>query len=261
MGTHCRHVMPSGRQCHGYVLRGENFCYFHGRLRRAADTPTDSIVIPFLEERCAIQVTLTQVLRAIANNTIDRHRASLLLYGLQLSLQCVDRKEDAIPFSTVEALFKTSDGEELAADPSDFDEDGEEEEEEEEDEEEDDESEDSQDKGSEGGATADGNVPGQREGEAGPDQNKCANESEAGSSLTNEAAADNDSGDEDNENSDGHSEDEKVQDDEDDPEDDEFAGETTEELVADAKYLQSISHALEVGNTRLAARLLAKSSP
>jgi hypothetical protein len=125
--------MPSGRECHGYALKGGPFCYFHTRLHLAARKPisaTDSIEIPVLEDRCAIQVTITQVLRAIVNNTIDRPRASLLLYGLQLSLQSVDRNNWAIPFGTVEALSQTSDGDELAADPDDDDEDEDDEEEE-----------------------------------------------------------------------------------------------------------------------------------
>jgi hypothetical protein len=118
--------MPSGRQCEAYALKGENFCYFHGRLHRAAKKPVnimDSIEIPVLEDRCAIQLAITQTLRAIVNNTIDRHRASLLLYGLQLALQSVDRKNYAIGYSTVQALSQTPDGDELALDVEDEDED------------------------------------------------------------------------------------------------------------------------------------------
>jgi hypothetical protein len=125
--------MPSGRKCHGYALRGGNFCYFHSRLHLAAQKPAGKkgpVEIPVLEDRCAIQVTITRILRAIVNNTIDRPRASLLLYGLQLALQSVDRNGWAIPVGTVEALSHTSDGDELAADPDDDDEDEDDEEEE-----------------------------------------------------------------------------------------------------------------------------------
>ncbi len=185
MAPHCRHIMPSGRQCHGYALQGEDLCYFHSRRRLAAAKPADSIEIPLLEERCVIQVVITQVLRAIVNNTIDRPRASLLLYGLQLALQSVDRKIDAIPFGSVEAISEASDGEELAADPYDEDE---------EDEDEDDEEE----------------------------RDDDDEEEEAGDSLDNE---------------------------------------TTGELIAGQKYLESVSNALDAGDMRLAARLLKESSP
>jgi hypothetical protein len=163
----------------------------------------DSIEIPLLEDRCAIQVTLSQVLRHIVNKTIDRPRASLLLYGLQLSLQSVDRSSWAIPIGTVKALHHTRDGEDLAVDPDDEDEYEDEEDDEEED----------------------------------PDQ------------------SDAESGD------DSDAEELESPDDGDDDEDDEFSGETTEELIADQKYLQSVSNALEVGDMRLAARLLKESSP
>ena len=82
MAAHCRHIMPGGDQCHGYRIQGGDLCYFHNRRRLAAlrpASPMDSIEIPLLEDRCAIQVTITGILRAIVNKTIDRPRAALLL--------------------------------------------------------------------------------------------------------------------------------------------------------------------------------------
>ncbi len=197
MASHCRHIMPSGRQCHGYALQGGDLCYFHSRRRLAAAKPADSIEIPLLEERCVIQVVITQVLRAIANNTIDRPRASLLLYGLQLALQSVDRKADAIPFGSVEAISETSDGEELAADPYD------------EDEEDEDDEEDSDESGGDVDKDSD-------------DDEQDGGEDDSGDGLDNE---------------------------------------TTGELIAGQKYLESVSNALDRGDMRLAARLLKESSP
>ncbi len=206
MASHCRHIMPSGDQCHGYRLQSGDLCYFHNRRRLAALRPAssmDSIEIPLLEDRCAIQVTITGVLRAVVNKTIDRPRAALLLYGLQLSLQSVDRSLWAIPIGTVDAISESSDGEELAAEPDDEDEDD--------DEDDDDEEEDSDDSGD-------------------------------------------DDSDEEDENDD--SEDDSDSDDDNDDEDDGLDNETTAELVAGAKFLNSVSNALEAGDMRLAARLL-----
>ena len=200
MAPRCRHIMPSGKQCHGYALRGEDLCYFHRRQHLAAQKPAsanDSIEIPLLEDRCAIQVTITQVLRAIVNNTIDRPRASRLLYGLQLSLQSVDRKSWAIPIDPVEAISQTSDGEELAVDPDDYED------------EDDDEEEDSD--------------------EAGDDDDE------------DDEDDDEDDNDLDNETPGGH--------------------QTTEELIADAKYLESVNNVLDVGDMRQVKRLLSKSAP
>jgi hypothetical protein len=129
--------MPSGTQCHAYALRDEPFCYFHSQLHRAAKQPVsliDSFDIPLLEDRCAVQLTITRVLRALVNKTIDRHHASTLLYGLQLALQSVDRSSWAIGIATVEGLSQTPDGDVIAFDPDEDLEDDEDEIEEEEEE-------------------------------------------------------------------------------------------------------------------------------
>ena len=270
MALKCRHVMPGGGQCHGYAIHGANLCYFHRRRRIDAKKPVnlaDPIEIPLLEDRCAIQVTLSAVLRQIANNTIDRPRASLLLYGLQLSLQSVDRKHYSIPFGSVQALSRTRDGEEIVADLDDEYDD-------EDEEEEDDESEESEDNDSEGDATVASDVTGQPGGDAEADQNKSASqsmasssqdksasESKASSNSKEKAAADDDSGGQDDENSGDHSEEEKVENEKHNSEDDEFAGKTIEELIAGQTYLQSVSNALDVGDMRLAMRLLSNTSP
>ncbi len=145
--------MTSGNQCHAYALRGEPFCFFHARLHRAAKQPVsliDSFDIPLHEDRCAVQLTITRVLRALVSNTIDRQSASTLLYGLQLALQSVDRSDCAIGFDTVDSLSQTPDGDVIASGPDeDFedDEDDSEEDEEEEDEDEDDDEDDEEEEG------------------------------------------------------------------------------------------------------------------
>ncbi len=139
MKPHCRHIMPSGGQCHAYALRDEPFCFFHARLHRAAKQPDsliDSFDIPLLEDRCAVQLTITRVLRALVKKTIDRQSASTLLYGLQLALQSVDRSDWAIGFNTVEGLSQTPDGDVIASEPDEDLEDDEDEDEDEEEEEE-----------------------------------------------------------------------------------------------------------------------------
>lgn len=143
MKPECRHIMPSGKQCRAHALRGESFCFFHSQLHRAAKQPVsliDSFDIPFLEDRCAVQLTITRVLRAFVNKTIDRQSVSTLLYGLQLALQSVDHGSWAIGFDTVEGLSETPDGDEIAFDPDEDleDDEGEIEEEENEQEEDDD---------------------------------------------------------------------------------------------------------------------------
>ena len=195
MDNECRHIKFSGNRCKAYALRGEPFCYFHKRHHAAQKKPPgsmDSIEIPFLEDRCAIQNSLTQVLRAVVNNSIDRARAATVLYGLQLALQSVDKGTWAIPFDTTKAVSRTPDGDEIAADPNhDY------EEEEYEDEADDEENED--------------------------DENE---EDEEGGGDGEKDAEDGDK--------------------------------STEELVAEGKYLQSVHQALALGHMRQAARSLSR---
>jgi hypothetical protein len=141
MASNCRHIMPSGCQCQAHALQGEDLCYFHSRRRHVPGKPADRVEIPLLEDRCAVQITITQVLRAVVNKTIERPQAQLLIYGLQLALQSVDRRGNPMSYKTVEAISESSEGEELAADP-DEEEDDEDDEDEETDSDESDEEED-----------------------------------------------------------------------------------------------------------------------
>lgn len=118
MALLCRHIMPNGKRCHSPLLRGTHYCYFHTRLHRLASDKIpaveETIKIPILEDRSAIQIALAQVLNGLASSRLDPRRAGLFLYGLQIASQNVEREEDILPISTVASLTHTSEGEELA---------------------------------------------------------------------------------------------------------------------------------------------------
>ncbi len=91
----CRHIFTDGRRCGSPCLRKpeghEDFCYYHhtsrrpapciGRSRRRSTTFT----LPLLEDRSAVQHSISQVLQKLAQNELDPRRAGLLLYGLQIA--------------------------------------------------------------------------------------------------------------------------------------------------------------------------------
>ena len=116
----CRHIMPNGARCHSPALRGTHYCYFHPRLHRQANQPRTTLTgaeplkLPILEDRSAIQVALSQILDALASSKLDRPTAGLLLYGLQIASQNVERKQDILPFKAIESITHTRDGDELA---------------------------------------------------------------------------------------------------------------------------------------------------
>ena len=125
----CRHIMPNGARCHSPALRGLDFCYYHTRLHRLARPvqpkakpadvqPSaeafDPVKLPFLEDRSAIQVALSQILDALSTGKLQPKQASILLYGLQIASQNVERKQDILPFKAVESVSRSRNGDELA---------------------------------------------------------------------------------------------------------------------------------------------------
>jgi len=125
----CQHIRPSGVKCAAIAIRGHRFCYFHLQSRRglAAVTPAEAvangatapapqsatITMPMLEDRTAVQMVLTEVLRALAANQIDAKRASLLLYGLQIASANCHRLDHIGDLFSVHELELTPEGEEV----------------------------------------------------------------------------------------------------------------------------------------------------
>jgi len=89
----CNHIRKNGRLCQSPALHGRNFCYFHltNRARRqkaARALRCDAKVplnLPFPEDIYSIQVSLHEVMVAIAEKRIDPSDAGRLLYSLQLA--------------------------------------------------------------------------------------------------------------------------------------------------------------------------------
>ena len=109
--------MTSGKKCEAPALKGGHFCYYHTRLHldaRKKVTPMDSIEIPVIEDNCSLQLVLAQVLQQLVNGNIDRQRAGLLLYGLQIAAQTVDRNRNMIPGLNVKSITRTREGDDLA---------------------------------------------------------------------------------------------------------------------------------------------------
>ena len=117
MTYECRHIMHNGAKCQSPSLRGKPYCYYHTRLHRFTAAPPpgpmDTIRIPVLEDRTAIQVALSQVLNDLASGRLDPKRVGLFLYGLQIATQIVERQGEVIPRETVETMTQTDTGEEL----------------------------------------------------------------------------------------------------------------------------------------------------
>ena len=116
----CRHIRINGERCGSPALRSETFCYYHieqGRRHRrptprssatptvlhpmtlqdgsqrgpqydpqlAAPTETLQLDFPPLEDRHSIQLALSMLINALAQDRIEPKRAALILYGLQVA--------------------------------------------------------------------------------------------------------------------------------------------------------------------------------
>ena len=66
-----------------------------------------------LEDRSAVQLVLTDVLRALAANQIDTKRAGLLLYGLQIASANCSQYDNIGHHNSVPDVEITSEGEEV----------------------------------------------------------------------------------------------------------------------------------------------------
>ncbi len=111
---YCRHIRINGERCCSPALANKHFCYFHLELelrhrrcsRALKSVPAvlhpmslqdgaqrDPILaepalpfdLPPLEDRHSIQVALSLIITALAENRIDPKRAALLFYGLQIA--------------------------------------------------------------------------------------------------------------------------------------------------------------------------------
>ena len=87
----CDHLKEDGVYCGSPALNGRKYCYFHlnlrgrrlksARARRRGDNPT--LNLPFPEDMHAVQVSLAEILWALAEHRIDHKSAGLMLYTLQ----------------------------------------------------------------------------------------------------------------------------------------------------------------------------------
>jgi hypothetical protein len=85
----CTHIKVTGVRCGSPALRGEQFCYFHQRMMRGVATPPNARLHPIalIENEEAIQASLMEVINALARNTIDLHRAQLILRALTIAVR------------------------------------------------------------------------------------------------------------------------------------------------------------------------------
>jgi hypothetical protein len=86
---HCQHIKVTGVPCGGPAMRGEQFCYFHQRLLRGVKIPPRSRIHPIamIEDEESIQVSLMEIINALARNYIDPRRADIMVRALNIAVK------------------------------------------------------------------------------------------------------------------------------------------------------------------------------
>ena len=149
MQTTCKHIKSSGARCRAVALTGHPFCFWHSRIYRShveanrwypnlynpencaeerqknpdtdwnfsgvrANYP-DSDALPPLEDAESIQISISLILRALADSRIQHKQAALMLYALQIAANNVRAVKPAIEDS-VSHIARTQEGFEIAGD-------------------------------------------------------------------------------------------------------------------------------------------------
>jgi hypothetical protein len=105
----CRHIHTAGHRCGSPALRNEDFCYFHHTTRRPAPSPKfippdAAFDLPSFEDRASIQLAITEIARRVAMNQLDRRRAGILLYAIQIASSNLQRGTKTTPETDHEDL-------------------------------------------------------------------------------------------------------------------------------------------------------------
>jgi hypothetical protein len=82
MYKECRHIKPNGCKCKSPALKDKPYCYYHIRVHgiarnSSATSPYEQkeLQIPFLEDRGAVQVALSEVVSTSRYRGSTNHRS------------------------------------------------------------------------------------------------------------------------------------------------------------------------------------------
>ncbi len=121
MYKECRHIKPNGCKCKSPALKDKPYCYYHIRVHgitriSSVTSPYEQkeLQIPFLEDRGAVQIALSEVVSALASHHIEFKRAALMIYALQVASSNAKVPTDLVALQQVRDASENEEGEELA---------------------------------------------------------------------------------------------------------------------------------------------------
>lgn len=98
----CNFLKYDGVLCGSPAMHGKDYCYHHTRQMTSAYYGARArrrrsvcrLALPALEDRRAIQHMLSQIVQALANDTIDYRRATAMLAALRMASADLDRPQE-----------------------------------------------------------------------------------------------------------------------------------------------------------------------
>ena len=89
----CTYTKSDGESCSAYAVRNTDLCYFHSQTSDGRRKKKKKVLnLPVLEDDRAIQMAVTNICRAVADDSLEPKRAATLLYGLQVATAALRRK-------------------------------------------------------------------------------------------------------------------------------------------------------------------------
>jgi hypothetical protein len=87
----CTHIKLSGYRCRGNALKGQPFCFFHGRTRQIVKTHLDTKIpeVLILEDAESIQGSLMQIIDLLLLSQIEVPRARLIVHAIEIAARNV----------------------------------------------------------------------------------------------------------------------------------------------------------------------------
>jgi len=134
MYLECRHIKPNGSKCHSPAMKEKPYCYYHIRVHKltlGASSPAvpyeqQDLEIPYLEDRAAVQIALSEVVSALAQRRIEFKRAALMIYALQVASSNAKTSTDLVAVEQVRDASQNEQGEHLAPETTTYEPDDEE---------------------------------------------------------------------------------------------------------------------------------------
>jgi hypothetical protein len=100
MPTECAHTLSSGQKCQAPARTGSSFCHHHSQRTHLDPHPreqreSEPLVLPPLQDKCAILVAVSEVIHAASERRIKCSEARTLLMALKFASRLMTELDES----------------------------------------------------------------------------------------------------------------------------------------------------------------------